>query len=733
MHATTTIAATPATVFPAPRPTPGAQPAAPTDRSGVMPARQDHSTSDDPGVIFTPDQRVRVFISSTLEELATERTAARRAIQRLYLTPVWYESSARPHPPRRMYHAYLEQSHIFVGIYWQRYGWVAPNMSVSGLEDEYILAADKPKLIYLKRPAPDQEPRLKAFIEEIRAEGTVSYRAFSTPRQLEPLLADDLALLLSESFDGGTRTAAGKPGASSVKKPATPAAAPPAAGNLPLQLTSFVGRADAMAEVRAAVERSRLVTLTGVGGVGKTRLAVEVAACLESGYPDGCWLCELAPTTDPGTVTRIVATTLGITPRQGLSLEESIIDHARAKRMLVLLDNCEHVLDAAGRLVETLLQNCPDIRVLTTSRQELAVGGEQVVRLGPLYVAGASAPADTIAGSDGVRLFVDRAVAVRHEFALGPDDALTVAEICRRLDGIPLAIELAAARVESMSPTEIAGMLDERFELLTKGRRSAAARHQTLRVVVDWSYSLLASDERLCFARLGVFGGTFDIEAALAVVDADVDAWHMRDMVASLVDKSMVVREDGPGGTTRYRMLETLRHYARGRLQEGDDPDARHRLHAQYFAEFTERAAAALYGHDELRWRARVRAELDNLRGAVQWALGASLEDGELAVRIAASLANYAVFEAAGDIASLVERAENRARLSAPGRRCAVLGASAFAAFQNDGDLERAGGSVRRGPTRWGAARLSGPPAGLRDHGHGAHLDRAPRRGARVV
>jgi predicted ATPase len=636
---------------------------------------------DEQDVILTPDQRLRVFISSTIEELAAERSAARRAIEGLHLSPVWYESGARPHPPRDMYRAYLRQSDVFVGIYWQRYGWVAPGMDISGLEDEFRLAAGMPMLLYLKRPATDQEPRLTELLDSVRAMGTVSYRVFTTPEELERLILDDMALLLSERFQSVRQLP--------PRERAEPAAGA-AAGNLPLRLTSFIGREDALAGVRHALERSRLVTVTGVGGVGKTRLSTEAAASVAAEYPDGCWLCELAPTTDADAVATTVSTALGISARAAVPLQESIAEQLQAKRMLIVLDNCEHVLDAAGRLAERLLQRCPGLTVLATSRERLGVDGERVLDIGPLHVAGATAPYDDVVASDAVRLFAERAAAIHDGFVLDATSARAVAEICTHLDGIPLAIELAAARAGTMSAAEMAGFLDERFRLLTTGTRTGSERHQTLRAVIDWSYSLLVAAEQACFARLGVFVGTFGPDAVRAVTGVCGEDWAVRDTMASLVAKSMVVREDTPCGETRYRLFESLRHYALDRLSEDGDLCDRRRRHAEYYTEFAERSGPRLFGPDELDYRVRVQADLGNLRAAVGWALDAGTAEGELAVRTAAALAPYALFEGAGDISNLVEQTEPRAHSSRPALRCAVLGAAAFAAFQNHGDVSRA-------------------------------------------
>jgi len=458
--------------------------------------------------------------------------------------------------------------------------------------------------------------------------------------------------------------------------------------NLPPQLTSFVGRDDEIAMLAKTLDEVRLVTLVGVGGVGKTRLATQVAAEVLPRFPDGAWLCELAAASDPDAMIQVVAANLGVQPHPNMTLEGSIVDYLRAKRLLLVLDNCEHLLEAAGDLAEGILRECPDVRLLATSREGLAVLGEQVWPLRSLR-SPAGGSADDVAISTAGRLFSERAQAATPGFTIDASNASAVAEICRRLDGIPLAIELAAARVTAMSPTEIASLLDERFRLLTGGRRTAVERHQTLRATVDWSYSLLEPDERLVFDRLGVFSGDFDGAAASAVVAGDgLEAWDVVDALASLVAKSMINAEKTTEDTTRFSMLETLRQYARERLDESGAADEWRRRHAQHYAVIAERLGPDLRGPDELTARRHIRIELDNLRAAVTWALDCDdAEDIELGVAIIADLHDEAAADIASGIGTWAERAVPHARNSTPARRRAVLAAAAFTALQVRADL----------------------------------------------
>ena len=436
-------------------------------------------------------------------------------------------------------------------------------------------------------------------------------------------------------------------------------------GNLPLQLSSFVGRDEELIGIAKALGRERLVTLTGVGGVGKTRLAMQVAAEVLPNYGDGAWFCELAAANDDDAFVQLVAATLGVRSRQGVTLEEGVVEHLRRKQLLLVLDNCEHLLDAAATLAERLLQECAGLRVLATSREGLAVPGEQVWPVRSLPVPSRAAGASVIATSDAVRLFAARAESARPGFVLDEANAGPVAEICRRLDGIPLAIELAAARVSSMRPVDLAARLDERFRLLTGGRRTAVERHQTLRATVDWSYSLLTERERAVFDRLGVFAGSFDIGTAEEIASGEgLEPWDVVDAIASLVDKSLVVDEEAPGGSIRYSMLETLRAYARERLDQGGTPDEWRLRHARHYADVAGEIGVGLIGPNEVAWRARLVLELDDLRAAVIWALDRDSDDeSEYALDIIAAL----VYEAFGGdpsigIGAWAERAVDRAR-----------------------------------------------------------------------
>jgi predicted ATPase/class 3 adenylate cyclase len=764
-------------------------------------------------VILTPDQRVRVFISSTLQELAEERAAARRAIRRLHLVPVWYESGARPHPPRSMYRAYLEQSQVFVGIYWQRYGWVAPGMDISGLEDEYRLAAGKPMLLYLKRPAPDQEPRMKTFMDSVREAGTMSYRTFATPRELERLLADDLAVLLSESFAGAAASAGG-PGVSATgrSQPAelptgtvtflltdiegstrlwetVPDAMDPAleqhnrvltemievhggvvitsrgegdsffavfpsavsaveaagacqlrlgteawpagaalrvrmglhtgeahvlkgdyvdhapinrcarvkaaahggqvlvtkatrdlvggrlgggfglkrlgefrlrdlaepeliyqlthvglavefpplktvhVGNLPLPVSSFIGRTRELEQTAAALDQARVVTLTGPGGVGKTRLAVQAAGQVLPRFADGAWLAELALVRDPAGVDDAVAAVFSVTTRAGQSTRETLVEFLRGKELLLVLDNCEHLLEGAAALAGVLQRSCEELVILATSREGLEIEGEHLVPVPPLGVPRVDADLAAIGQAEAVRLFAERAAAVKPGWAVTAQNAASVAAVVRCVDGVPLAIELAAARVAAMTPAELARRLEHSFAVLAAGRRGAVERHQTLRATIDWSVELLAGPEQALLARLAVFAGGWTLEAAETICSGEgIDPGAVFELLVSLVTRSLVVAGE-QGLETRYRLLETIRQYGEERLEAAGETERWRACHAGYYAGVLSRVRE--YAHDpreEVFWAVRLSAEQDNLLAAWSWAIGTGNVDTAFAI-----------------------------------------------------------------------------------------------------
>jgi predicted ATPase/class 3 adenylate cyclase len=710
-----------------------------------------------------------------------------------------------------MYRAYLAQSQVFVGIYWQRYGWVAPGMDISGLEDEYRLAVGKPMLLYLKRPAPDQEPRLTTLIDSIRAAGTMSYRTFATPRELERLLADDLAVVLSESFRSATegtaapRRSPGGPGepelpdgtvtfaftdiegstrlwetepaamarslvlhnetlhaafghhggmvfstmgdgmavafssaAAAVRAaleaqralmaapwpaetgilkvriglhtdeavlndghyanrplnrcarlmaaahggqilmsdatealvrsqlpdgatlldlgkhrlrdlagrmhifqlvhPDLPGAFPTLrtldafAGNLPLQVSSFIGRARELKQIAAALGEARVVTLIGVGGVGKTRLALQVAEQVLPRFGDGAWLCELAPIRDAAGVDDAVAGVFSVTARGDQSTRDALVEFLRNKELLLVLDNCEHLLAGAAALAMVLERSCARLVILATSREGLGIDGERLVPVPPFAAPGADADLETITDAEAVRLFAERAAAVKPDFNVTAENAAAVAAVVRRLDGVALAIELAAARVPAMTPAELARRLDRRFAVLAGGRRGAVERHQTLRATIDWSFELLTEPEQALLGRLAVFAGGCTLQAAETVCSGEgIDPGAVFELLASLVARSLVAAEES-GPQSRYRLLETIRQYGEERLDQAGETERWRARHAGYYAALPRQVREHDNDRGEVFWAVRLSAEQDNLLAAWSWAVDTGNVDTAFAI-----------------------------------------------------------------------------------------------------
>jgi predicted ATPase/DNA-binding XRE family transcriptional regulator len=403
------------------------------------------------------------------------------------------------------------------------------------------------------------------------------------------------------------------------------------AHNLPAELTSFIGRELEHIEVSRRLRRARLLTIVGVGGVGKTRLALRVARDQLDRYADGVWLIELDSLSEPELVAGAVARAVGVREQAGVDVVEMLAEALVAREILLVLDNCEHLAAACAELVERLLRACPNLRVLATSREPLGVPGETIWRLAPLSVVPVDRdlPFSTLAGTEGVRLFADRAGAIVPDFHLVQEDIAAVAQISWQLDGIPLAIELAAARVAILSPEEIADRLDDRFRLLVTGLRTAPTRQQTLRTTLDWSYELLNDRERHALECLSVFPGSFALPAVTAILtigqDVRIDRGEV-DVVASLVAKSLVQVVDSERNETRYRLLETVRAYGLERLEARGQAHATRRRFALWARAFVEEAESRVHGIDQSHWLRRIARELPNLEGALVWAV----ENGEV-------------------------------------------------------------------------------------------------------
>jgi predicted ATPase len=409
-------------------------------------------------------------------------------------------------------------------------------------------------------------------------------------------------------------------------------------GNIPLELTSFVGRHRELAEVQNALSSSRLVTLTGIGGVGKTRLALRIASEVRTDFPDGVWLVELGELRDESMLVDVVTAILGVRDQSTRPPDEVLIEFLCTRQLLLILDNCEQVVDAAAKLAETLLRACPQMRILATSREALGIAGEAVEPLSPLPCPDTYSEATGLGpGDDAVALFAERAAAAVPGFALTTENTATITQICSRLDGLPLAIELAAARLRAMSPDQILDRLSDRFTLLTRGSRRAPTRQQTLAWSIGWSYDLCTPDEQQLWGRLSVFSGSFELQAAEDVCGLDMPAENFLDLVSSLVDKSILLRAETQG-VVRLRLLNTVRDYGEERLEQTDEYPRLRRRHSDWYRELAHDAEAGWFSALQVQWLDRVQRELPNLREALDFSI---FEGGQDALDFVADLYDF--------------------------------------------------------------------------------------------
>jgi predicted ATPase/DNA-binding CsgD family transcriptional regulator len=417
--------------------------------------------------------------------------------------------------------------------------------------------------------------------------------------------------------------------------------------NLPAPRSSFVGREPEIEEVKRELAMRRLLTLTGVGGSGKTRLALEVARALVEAYPDGVWLVEFAPLSEEVLVPKAVAEALKVPERPAEPLTDTLVEFLRNRELLLILDNCEHLLEAAARLVDKLLDSCSHLRIMSTSREAIGVEGEVRWLVPPLSVPEpqGTPSSEELGAYESVRLFGERARERDPSFSLSPPNALSVAEICRMLEGIPLAIELAAARVGTLSVEQISERLGGSLELLTRGGRTAVPRHRTLQGALGWSYDLLSESERRLFRKVSVFAGGWTFEASEAVCSGDgLEEREVLDLLSGLVEKSLVMVRGGDPGGARYRLLEPVRQYALDKLEESDELEEARRRHAEFFLGLAEETETEMKGPEQATWLDRLEAEHDNLRGALSWAL----ERGEPELGLHLAVAFWWFWEARG-------------------------------------------------------------------------------------
>lgn len=560
--------------------------------------------------IFTPDRRLRVFISSTLKELQEEREAARSAVDELHLTPVMFEAGARPHPPQDLYRAYLKQSDVFVGIYGESYGWVAPGMDRSGIEDEYLLSGDRPKLIYVKSNR-HREPRLDTLLGEI-ADAGISYRHFDDSDQLRRLLGDDLAVLLSERF-------ARSDPRGQRETPDTRLDA------VPIPANEFIGRRREVAEIIDLVSNPdvRLVTIGGPGGVGKSRLALEVAARL-AGTFDNMTLTLLEDVVEPEGVVPAILSGMGIS-ESALPPLDAVKIAVSDRPWLFVVDNFEHVSEAATDLGD-LLELVPTCKALVTSRVALAIRAEHLYTLEPLAVPEEGMSEQQILATPSVELFVSRAEAAGSKLVAGSDTG-SLARLARLLEGVPLSLELAAGRARVLSPFQILERLERSFGFLSTSAPDLPQRHHSIEATIQWSFDLLTEAERAMAGWLSVFEGGFTVEDA-----AGVCGWDILDGLSSLVAKNLI-HIDTSRGEPRLAMLRPIRGYATWVAEEEGMSEEIRVAHARHFLRFAAGAAEGLRGPAQIEWLDRLSQDDGNVTAAIRYAcshLGADVSAASL-------------------------------------------------------------------------------------------------------
>ena len=437
---------------------------------------------------------------------------------------------------------------------------------------------------------------------------------------LEKLAIPEIERLQWARFARGLSGRPTKPDGSFADKPLT---------NLPAFLTTFIGRKKEQAEIIRLIGKYRLVTLTGSGGVGKTRLAVKVGEQLLADYGNGVWLAELAPLSDPDLLPQTVAGIFGLAAQSKIPSTEILVNFLRTKTLLLVLDNCEHLLNSGALLADSLLKNCPKLKIIATSREALGIMGEVIYRVPSLQLMDSQQALEKIREYESIRLFEERCQLVQPDFKLTLENVASVAQICNRLDGIPLAIELAAGRVNIFTTEQIATQLNECFRILTGGSRTALPRQQTIRASMDWSWNLLTDSERILLQRLSVFAGGWTLDAAELVCNGDgIETNRVSEVMIQLAEKSLVIVNQGSGSARRYHLLETIRQYAHEKLIETSAHENIRTQHLRYFLALSEQAEPALKGPAQVEWLARLLDERGNIRSALEWATETNVEAG---------------------------------------------------------------------------------------------------------
>lgn len=568
-------------------------------------------------IIKTPDQRVRVFISSTINELAEERIAARSAIESLKLIPVFFEAGARPHPPRDLYSAYLSQSHIFLGIYWNSYGWIAPGAEISGLEDEYRLCGKtKPKLIYVKNSTERQE-KLDLLLQDISNSDSACYQKFNTADELKQLIENDLSVLMSEIFESSLISGQGSIDSSTgaiENRHDHPII------DIPLIKSEMIGRERDLQLVSELLlrEDTSLITILGAGGTGKTTLATFIGQANKDKFKDGVLFIQLAAITNSKLVVNTIGEKLGIQDNGKHDLISLIIDLLTGKQFLLILDNFEQVVDASV-VVSQLINQCKDLKVLVTSRSILHIRNERIYHLATLNFPveeSAIAFAD-LQNYAATKLFLDRAQEVNQNIENSKENAEAILEICQRMDGLPLAIELAAARTRFFQPAALLGRITKTLDLVNKGHKDLPERQQTLRGAIEWSYNLLSPDTQSIFRQMAVFKRSWTMEAADAILvinesAVDAEEYTERLLDVSLIKTDILNKELEP----RFNMLQTVHEYAGEMLAQDPDCEKVKLQYAKYFLQLCEDAEPYLWNRNGAIWLDRIESEYQNIRAS---------------------------------------------------------------------------------------------------------------------
>ncbi len=605
-------------------------------------------------LIKTPDQRLRVFISSTLQELAEERIAVKEAIMTLNLIPVMFELGARPYPPRELYTAYLQQSHIFIGIYWQQYGWVAPDMNISGLEDELQLSVGMPRLIYIKEPAPDRSDELRRLLNHTGQSG-VSYKAFKNVSELNSLVINDLSILFTERFESSI--VQNKPNLESDELNE----------EYPVPPFPIVGREHVITNILNLIQTAevRLLTLIGTGGVGKTRVALEVLRRVKiANIAEVCFV-PLASIDNPAILADTILRKAFPAATGGVSPLQTLIELFKIKKVLLVLDNFEHLID--GRLVVSeLLKHCPNLQILVTSRELLLISGEFEYGLQPLELFPTDKKLNTLEYIPAsAELFIQRSRNIHPGFVLNDENYESIKEICALLDGIPLALELAAARTRLLSPDQILNLLKKNLDVLKAGTHDIPDRHQTLRATIEWSFRLLSLEQQQILFMLSTlsFGGT--LEAAIYIgsdIEFDSPIWnfprkgfylsesiedifpqdgsdfYFLETAESLLSKSMVNTSVNKNGTLRLNFYQTIRHYCLGKLRESGLEQVAYKKHLMFFLHMAESVWINLKSESAEDNYIILDNDIFNIESALKWSVQ---NEPLLGLRLAIAMAEY--------------------------------------------------------------------------------------------